>query len=101
MVERKAFIGNPKHQDHVSQCGKHGCIANNKKNRDFYAYPCLSYFHGWTLITGKMVESKAFLPNPKHQDQFSQCREHDCRANNKINGDYSKQTSLSHFTDKH
>ena len=30
MVERKAFLGNPKHQYDVSQCGEHDYSANKK-----------------------------------------------------------------------
>ena len=48
-----------------------------------------------------MVESKAFLVNPKYQDPVSQCREHDCSAHNKKNGDYYMYPSLSHFINEH
>ena len=44
MVERKAFIANPKHQKRASQCGEQDCSAYNKKNGDYYEYPSLSYF---------------------------------------------------------
>ena len=44
MVEKKAFLANTKHQDHVSQCGEHDSSAHNRKNGDYYEYPCLSYF---------------------------------------------------------
>ena len=44
MVERKAFLPNPKHQYRVSQCEEHVCNANNKKNGDYYEYPSLFYF---------------------------------------------------------
>ena len=44
MVERKAFLANPKHQDRVSQCGERDCNANNKKNGDYYEYRSLSHF---------------------------------------------------------
>ena len=30
----KAFLTNPKHQNHVSQCGEHDCHANNKMKGD-------------------------------------------------------------------
>ena len=40
MVER----ANPKHQYHVFQREEHDCNAHNKKNGDYYEYPCLSYF---------------------------------------------------------
>ena len=39
----KSFLANPKHKDRVSQCGKHDCSANNKKDRDYYEYLCSSY----------------------------------------------------------
>ena len=44
MVERKAFIANPKHQYRVSQCGEHDSGAHNKNNEDHYEYPSLSHF---------------------------------------------------------
>ena len=44
MVERKAFLTNPKNQDHVSQYGELDCSANNKRNGDYYEYPSLSHF---------------------------------------------------------
>ena len=31
---KKAFLANPKHQYHVSQCGEHDCSANNKKKEN-------------------------------------------------------------------
>ena len=39
---RNAVLANPKHQFLVSQCGKHDCHANKKKNGDYYKYPSLS-----------------------------------------------------------
>ena len=44
MVERKAFLANPKHQHSTSQCEEHDCGAHNKKNVDYYEYPCLTHF---------------------------------------------------------
>ena len=44
MIERKAFLTNPKHQNGVSQQGEHNCSAHNKKNRDYYKYPRLAHF---------------------------------------------------------
>ena len=41
---KKVVLANPKHQYRVSQCGKHDCNANNKKNGDCYEYPSLSLF---------------------------------------------------------
>ena len=35
VVDRKAFLANPRHPYHVSQCGDHDCSASNKKNRDY------------------------------------------------------------------
>ena len=44
MIERKAFLENPKYQYRLYQCGKHDCSANNKKNGDYNEYPSLSHF---------------------------------------------------------
>ena len=41
---KKAFLANPKHQYHVSQCGEHDCSAHNEKNGDYNEYPSLSHF---------------------------------------------------------
>ena len=41
---KKAFLSNPKRQYGVSQCGEHGCCANNKNNGDCYECQCLSHF---------------------------------------------------------
>ena len=42
-----------------------------------------------------MVEKKAFHANPKHQYCISQCREHDCSAHKRKNGDYHVYPTLS------
>ena len=44
VMQKKAFLGNPKHQYRVSQCREHDCSANNKKDREYYKYLSLSYF---------------------------------------------------------
>ena len=44
MVERKAFLENPKHQYRVSQSEEHDCSAHNKKNVDSYKYSSLTNF---------------------------------------------------------
>ena len=49
----------------------------------------------------KMVENKAFLASPKHQNHVSEREEHDCDAHNKKNIDYYEDPSLSHFTNEH
>ena len=48
-----------------------------------------------------MVERKAFHANPKHQYRVSQYGEHDYRAHNKKNVDYSEYSTLTHFTQEH
>ena len=53
MVERKAFLANPKYQYHVSQNGEHDCSANNKNNGNFYGYPSLSHFTDEILLQEK------------------------------------------------
>ena len=47
-----------------------------------------------------MMERKAFFEIPKHEYYVPQCGEHDCSANNKKNGDYYGDPSLSHFMDE-
>ena len=44
MVERKAFVTDPKNQYRVSQYGEHDCSANNKMIGDYNGYPGLSHF---------------------------------------------------------
>ena len=44
MVERKAFLANPKNQYRVSECGEHDCGAHNKKNIDYDKHPSLTHF---------------------------------------------------------
>ena len=45
MVERKAFLADPKHQYRVFQCGERDCSAHNKKNGDYYDFPNFDSFH--------------------------------------------------------
>ena len=61
MVERKAFLANPKHQHHVSQCGEHDCNAPNKKKVDYYEYPSLTYFEDEHLLYVNWWKEKLFL----------------------------------------
>ena len=44
MVERKAFLANPKRQYYLSQCRERDCSAHNKKKENYYEYPSLSPF---------------------------------------------------------
>ena len=89
MVERKAFLANPKHECHVSQSREHDCSAHNKKNGEHNELSNFVISHGWTLFIRKMVGKKAFLANWKDQYCVSQYREHDCSAHNERNGDYN------------
>ena len=50
MVERKAFIINPKHQYQVRQYREHDCSANNKKKGDYNRYPSFSHFTNELLL---------------------------------------------------
>ena len=44
MIERKAFLANPKYQYRVSQYREQNCSADNKRNGDYCEYPSLSHF---------------------------------------------------------
>ena len=99
MVERKAFLANPKCQYRISQCGEHDCLANNKKMEIVMSIQvCLVSWMNFDYEEngGK----KVLLANPKHHDHVSQYGEHDCRANNKKNEDFYEYPSLSHFMDE-
>ena len=100
MVERKAFLANPKHQYRVSQRGEHDCSAITKRMEIIMGIQvCL--ISQMNVNFGKMVERNAFLANPKRQYRVFKCREQDCSAHNEENEDYNEYPSLSHFTDKH
>ena len=58
-------------------------------------------FHGWTLIMRKMLETEAFLANPKHRYHVSLWEEHDCTTHNKKNGHYYEYPSLAYSIDEH
>ena len=40
---KKALLANLKHQYRISQCGEHGCCANNEKNGDYPVNPCFPH----------------------------------------------------------
>ena len=44
MVARKAFLANPRHQAHESQCGEHDWSAHNENKGDYSEYPNLTQF---------------------------------------------------------
>ena len=44
MVEKKAFLADPKHQYRVSLCVEHDCIAHNEKNKDYHKHPSSTHF---------------------------------------------------------
>ena len=46
MVERNAFLANPKHEYCVFQYGEHGYSANDNRSGDYYGHPSLSHFTG-------------------------------------------------------
>ena len=48
-----------------------------------------------------MLETKAFLANPKHHYPVFQWEGHDCSAHNKKNGYYYEYPSLAHSMDEH
>ena len=61
MVERKAFLTNPKHQYRVSKYREHDCNAHNKKNRDYYGYPSLTHFSNEHQLYGEWWKKNLFL----------------------------------------
>ena len=80
MVERNAFLANPKHQYHVSQYGENDCSAQSQKEYRLLQDSKFDLFDRWTLILRKIIERKLFLANPKHQYLVFQCEEPDYTA---------------------
>ena len=99
LMGRKTFLANLKHQYRVSNKENKIIVPITKRMRLLWVYKFVS-FHEWALIIRKMVDRKVFLANPKHQYRVSQYGEHDCRATNKMNGDYYGHPSLTHLMDK-
>ena len=60
MMERKAFLANPKDQYRVSQWEEYDCHAHNKNSGDYYEYPSWSHFMGEHWLK-KVVEKKLLL----------------------------------------
>ena len=64
IIERKAFLANPKHQYCASQWEEHGCGANNKKSENYYEYS--SFLIPWMNINYEQNdEKKCFSFKPK------------------------------------
>ena len=82
MVERKAFLANPKHQYRISQCVEHDCSANNKRIEIIMGMQVCPISQ-MNFDYKETQERKAFFANPKHQCCVSQCGGHDYKAHNK------------------
>ena len=58
---KKSFSCKSKDQFHVLQWGEHDFSAQNKKNGDYYEYPCLSHFMNELRLQGKWWKEKLSL----------------------------------------
>ena len=99
MVERKAFFANPNHRYCIPQLGEHDCSAHKIKNGDYYKYRSLPHFMDEHSLQGKWWK-ESFSSKSKALIHVCQYEEHDCRADNKKNGDHYEYPSLSHFTNE-
>ena len=99
MVERKAFLANPKHQYRVSQCREQGCSANKKKMEIIRSiHVC---FISWMNFDYKENGGKkSFSWKSKASISCILVWKHDSYANNEKNWDYYEFSSLSHFVDE-
>ena len=97
---KKAFLANPKHQYHLSQCGEQDCHAKNKKNGVYYGYPSLSPFLNKLWLKRKWWKEKLFWQIQSIKIMYPIMEKYDCNANNKKNGDCYEYPILSHFTDE-
>ena len=73
-MEMKAFLEKPKHQNSVPQ-RKNMFECPIRKRVEIIMEPKFVPFNGRTLILRKMVELKAFLAKPKHQNHAYQWEE--------------------------
>ena len=79
---------------------KRTCFSAKSQKEHRLSWECKFIpFNGWTLILKKMVEIKAFLPKPKHQNCVSRWKEHVYFPNHKKNVDYHKNPCLSQLKD--
>ena len=72
---KKTFIPKPKHQNCVSWWKEHVYLPNHKKKYRLSRESKFVTFNGWPLILRKIMEVKAVLTNPKHQNRSSQWQE--------------------------
>ena len=69
MVEKDAFLMEPKHQFICTNEENEFMVPNHYKKGDYYLNPSLS---NWKInIKSKMVKREVFLMKPKHQYHLS------------------------------
>ena len=71
MVGRKAFLAKPKHQNLVSKWEEYIYSAQSWKEWRLSQKSMFVPFYGWTWILRNMVEIKAFVAEPNHQNCLS------------------------------
>ena len=76
MVERKAFLTKPKHQNHVSQWKEH--VYNAQSQKRMMAMTWIQVYPIWWMNFDSKKDDgkKAFLAKPKHQNHVSQWKKH-------------------------
>ena len=96
MVERKAFVSNPKHQYRVSNMGNMIVVPITKRVETIMSIQaCLFSWINFDLKEN--AGKKTFSHKLKHQHHVSQWGKHDCSTHNKKNRDYYEYPSLSQF----
>ena len=75
-------------------------VPNNKKKGDYFEYPSLSNFTSEHQLQGKWWSKKLFLPNQSINIMYPNEMNMIVVPNNKSNGDYYDNPSLSHFTNE-
>ena len=76
MVEIKAFLPKAKHQSYVSRWKKHVYCAQSQKEFRLSWESRFIPFFGWTLILRKIMEIKAYIATPMHQNHASLWQEY-------------------------
>ena len=95
---KNAFLANPKHLVYPNM--ENMIVMPITKRMEIIISIQVCLLSRLNFDYTKKGGKNAFLADPKHQYRVSQCGEFDCRANNKMKGNYYEYPSLSHFMDE-
>ena len=94
MMERETFLVKPKHQCHLSQCGKWVYSAQLGKERKLLCKSIFVAIDKWTLAL-KMMEKEAFLMKSSINVNYPNEKNEFMVPNHEEKGDYYVNPCLS------